>query len=115
MKNPVNRLAGAAPRALDSLLGGGSQSTSKDHHEMKQKKERTCSFDLDLSGLHLDARSRSSIGASSSSVGLSGGSIAEEGSVVTFEDLSEFTNELNLDWKVETTTGLPAAAPSPNY
>ena len=43
---------------------------------------------------------------------LSGGSIAEEGSVVTFEDFSEFTNELNLDWKTEN-TGIPAA-PSPN-
>jgi hypothetical protein len=112
MKNPVNRLATAAPRALDSIL-----STSKDsHHEMKQKKERSCSFDLDLSGLHLDARSRSGIGASSSvgasSGGLSGGSITEEGSIVTFEDLSEFTNELNLDWKMDTTK-LPAP-PSPN-
>mmetsp|Transcript_15784 Transcript_15784/g.34165 ORF Transcript_15784/g.34165 Transcript_15784/m.34165 type:complete len:109 (+) Transcript_15784:611-937(+) len=108
MKTPFNRLATAAPRALDSLLGG-TKSTSQDSHEKKQR-ERTCSFDLDLSGLKLD--SSSSVGASS--VGMSGSSIAEEGSVVTFQDLSELTHELSLDW-TNVDDGMPSSeVPSPN-
>mmetsp|Transcript_36504 Transcript_36504/g.65729 ORF Transcript_36504/g.65729 Transcript_36504/m.65729 type:complete len:113 (+) Transcript_36504:260-598(+) len=112
MKNPVNRLATAAPRALDSLLGG-NKSTAQDSNEKKQR-ERTCSFDLDLSGLTLDSCS-SSIAAS---VDLSGGSIAEEGSVVTFEELSEMALS-SLDWNMDGSgSGMPSSGtggtPSPN-
>lgn len=103
MKNPVNRLATAAPRALDSLLRGGEkkedEKKTKQQQQQQQNKARTCSFDLDLS--LLDTSSSGSSVTGSSSVGLSGGSIAEEccgGSVMTFEDLSEFTlKELSLD------------------
>ena len=99
MKNPVNRLATAAPRALDSLLCGGEKKEDEKKTKQQQNKARTCSFDLDLS--LLDTSSSGSSVTGSSSVGLSGGSIAEEccgGSVMTFEDLSEFTlKELSLD------------------
>ena len=102
MKNPVNRLATAAPRALDSLLRGGEKKEDEKktkQQQQQQNKARTCSFDLDLS--LLDTSSSGSSVTGSSSVGLSGGSIAEEccgGSVMTFEDLSEFTlKELSLD------------------
>ena len=90
MKNPVNRLATAAPRALDSLLQQQKKDANKKNTNNNSKKERTCSFDLDLSGLNLlDNDGSSSVGGSS--VGFSGGSIAEEGgSVVTFQELSEF-------------------------
>ncbi len=114
MKNPVNRLATAAPRALDSLLGGGTSksTTSKDTHDKKKQRERTCSFDLDLSGLNLDSSSGSISGGSS--VGLSASSIAEEGSVVTFEDLSsEFANEISKEWNANM-EGSSNGAPSPN-
>ena len=54
MKNPVNRLATAAPRALDSLLETKTKKQEDDNKQkQQQKKERTCSFDLDLSGLNL--------------------------------------------------------------
>ena len=96
MKNPVNRLATAAPRALDSLLQQQKKDSNKKNTNNNSKKERTCSFDLDLSGLNLlDNDGSSSVGGSS--VGFSGGSIAEEGgSVVTFQELSEFIS-LNDD------------------
>ena len=96
MKNPVNRLATAAPRALDSLLQQQKKDANKKNTNNNSKKERTCSFDLDLSGLNLlDNDGSSSVGGSS--VGFSGGSIAEEGgSVVTFQELSEFIS-LNDD------------------
>ena len=96
MKNPVNRLATAAPRALDSLLQQQKKDANKKNTNNNSKKERTCSFDLDLSGLNLlDNDGSGSVGGSS--VGFSGGSIAEEGgSVVTFQELSEFIS-LNDD------------------
>ena len=96
MKNPVNRLATAAPRALDSLLQQQKKDANKKNTNNNSKKERTCSFDLDLSGLNLlDNDGSSSVGGSS--VAFSGGSIAEEGgSVVTFQELSEFIS-LNDD------------------
>ena len=96
MKNPVNRLATAAPRALDSLLQQQKKDSNKKNTNNNSKKERTCSFDLDLSGLNLlDNDGGSSVGGSS--VGFSGGSIVEEGgSVVTFQELSEFIS-LNDD------------------
>ena len=96
MKNPVNRLATAAPRALDSLLQQQKKDSNKKNTNNNSKKERTCSFDLDLSGLNLlDNDGSSSVGGSS--VAFSGGSIAEEGgSVVTFQELSEFIS-LNDD------------------
>ena len=115
MKNPVNRLATAAPRALDSLLGTSKSTTSQDTHDKKKQRERTCSFDLDLSGLNLDSSSGSIPGGSS--VGLSASSIAEEGSVVTFEDLSsEFANEISKEWNanMEGSAMSSNGAPSPN-
>ncbi|KAL7526757.1 hypothetical protein ACHAXR_001635 [Thalassiosira sp. AJA248-18] len=110
MKNPVNRLATAAPRALDSLLGGNKSTTSQDSHEknkQQQRKERACSFDLDLSGLRLDSSS-SSLGSG----GLSEGSIAEEGSVVTFEDLSKELS--SLDWNtMDADSGMSSTGGAP--
>ena len=114
MKNPVNRIVTAAPRALDSILSGSQENKKKQnknqhHHNQSSSsssRERTCSFDLDLSGLKLLDSSSNSLGGGGGSSTL-GGSIAEEGSVVTsFEDLSEL-KDLSLDnWKMED--------PSPN-
>ena len=98
MKNPLNHLATAAPRALDSLLQQQKEDANKKKNaNNNSKKERTCSFDLDLSGLNLLHNDGSSSSVGDSSVGFSGGSIAEEGgSVVTFQELSEFIS-LNDD------------------
>ena len=95
MRNPVNRLATAAPRALDSLLVKKSD-TNNTTTSTEKKQERTCSFDLDLSGLKLlDSRALSGGG---------GGSNTEEGSVVTFEDLSAELGNLEVeepeDWSL---------------
>lgn len=95
MRNPVNRLATAAPRALDSLLVKKSD-TNNTTTSTEKKQERTCSFDLDLSGLKLlDSRALSGGG---------GGSSTEEGSVVTFEDLSAELGNLEVeepeDWSL---------------
>ena len=118
MKNPVNRLATACPRALDSIIGA-NKSTPKDAHE-KKKRERTFSFDLDLSGLKPDGaggRGSGSVAGGSTVGGLSGSSIAEEGSVVTFEELGDLTKEMSLEWRDAEAGdgGVPSAeAPSPN-
>ncbi|KAL7543919.1 hypothetical protein ACHAXR_013298 [Thalassiosira sp. AJA248-18] len=99
MKNPVNRIATAAPRALDSLLGkkgDGPNNTDKKKQQQKERRERMCSFDLDLSGLNLEGVSSSGSGSGSVGVGTScGGSTA--GSVVTFDELTEFAREFSLD------------------
>eukprot|EP00584_Thalassiosira_punctigera_P005519 CAMPEP_0172527850 /NCGR_PEP_ID=MMETSP1067-20121228/2406_1 /TAXON_ID=265564 ORGANISM="Thalassiosira punctigera, Strain Tpunct2005C2" /NCGR_SAMPLE_ID=MMETSP1067 /ASSEMBLY_ACC=CAM_ASM_000444 /LENGTH=108 /DNA_ID=CAMNT_0013311659 /DNA_START=173 /DNA_END=499 /DNA_ORIENTATION=+ len=108
MKNPINQLATAAPRAFDSLLGGNKETKEANDKKKKQDRERTCSFDLDLSALSLDGASsigNGSIGGGSVSA-ICGGSIAEEGSVVTFEDLSEFASAAELSLKAD--------PPSPN-
>ena len=112
MKNPVNSIVTAAPRALDSILSGSQENKKKQnknqhhHNQSSSSRERTCSFELDLSGLKLLDSSSNSLGGGGGSSTL-GGSIAEEGSVVTsFEDLSEL-KDLSLDnWKMED--------PSPN-
>jgi hypothetical protein len=95
MRNPVNRLATAAPRALDSLLVKKSD-TNNNTTSTEKKQERTCSFDLDLSGLKLlDSLALSGGGGSNST---------EEGSVVTFEDLSAELGNLEAeepeDWSL---------------
>mmetsp|Transcript_24654 Transcript_24654/g.44510 ORF Transcript_24654/g.44510 Transcript_24654/m.44510 type:complete len:126 (+) Transcript_24654:175-552(+) len=125
MKNPVNRLATAAPRALDSLLGGTKSQNSREEAATKNRsgRDRTRSFDLDLSGLNLDGNG-GSVAAGGGSVGDGGGSIAEEGgSVVTFEELSELSRELSLDWNAGSSGmdaapsgGVPSSSgtPSPN-
>ena len=92
MRNPVNRLATAAPRALDSLLAGNKQQKHQSHdgeaHEKKQ--ERSWSFDFDF----ID-KINGGVGMGMGSSGV--GSVGEEGSVVTFEDLSsEFTSSPDL-------------------
>lgn len=97
MRNPVNRLATAAPRALDSLLVKKSD-TNNTTTSTEKKQERTCSFDLDLSGLKLlDSLALSGGGGG-------GGSSTEEGSVVTFEDLSAELGNLEVeepeDWSL---------------
>ena len=108
MKNPVNRLATAAPRALDSLLETKTKKQEDDNKQkQQQKKERTCSFDLDLSGLNL--LDNSSInGSSTLGSGSTIGSITEEcnGSVVTFEELD--------GWDMINSTDLMFEKPSPN-
>ncbi|KAL7523677.1 hypothetical protein ACHAWF_000621 [Thalassiosira exigua] len=117
MKNPVNRLATAAPRALDSLLQG--EQKRKRTPPKQERKERTCSFDLDLSGLKLDAPAASGGSAGGSTAAGVGGSVVESvvesvaeensvaGSAVTFEELSEF-------WTGGAEEGGGAEGPSPN-
>ena len=88
MRNPVNRLATAAPRALDSLLEPKDKSNEK-----STRQDRTCSFDLDLSGLKI-------IDSGSS---LASASIDDEGSVVTSLTLEQLSSELSssefsVDW-----------------
>ncbi|EJK45115.1 hypothetical protein THAOC_36294 [Thalassiosira oceanica] len=101
MRNPVNYLASAAPRALDSLLGPNSATGSKDGNKKKTDKktrdERACSFDLDLSGLTLSGGGGTSLASAS---------VTDEGSVVssfTLEGLSsEMTSELAVDLALDT-------------
>ncbi|KAL3795465.1 hypothetical protein HJC23_000823 [Cyclotella cryptica] len=74
MRNPVNRIATAAPRALESLLkGSGGDKNTKQEDNLKT---RTTSFDLDLSALP-----ESGVGEQACR---EGGSTS---SVVTFEEL----------------------------
>lgn len=74
MRIPVNRIATAAPRALESLFKGSSgDKTTKQDDNLKT---RTISFDLDLSALPANG-----VGEQ---LGLEGGSTS---SVVTFEEL----------------------------
>lgn len=88
MRNPVNRLATAAPRAFDSILnpsktGGTSteknvdKSTTTSSTINEQQRNRGASFHLDLS-LLLNINDDN---GSSSSVG------EETGSVLTFEEM----------------------------
>ena len=92
MRNPVNSLATAAPRALDSLLVSNQNNTknkkstasSSSHQEGRQ--ERSWSFDL--MGIDILDDAASTTNTATTSVGGGG-----EGSVVTFEDLSsDFTS-----------------------
>ena len=88
MRNPVNRLATAAPRAFDSILNpsktSGGTSTEKNVDKsttsstIKEQRNRGASFHLDLS-LLLNINDDNA--ASSSSVG------EETGSVLTFEEM----------------------------
>mmetsp|Transcript_17346 Transcript_17346/g.34647 ORF Transcript_17346/g.34647 Transcript_17346/m.34647 type:complete len:137 (-) Transcript_17346:641-1051(-) len=120
MRNPVNRLATAAPRALDSLLSGKntaneqtqtqptsstaaaggpnkkkSKTTTEEHpHPRRSHQERSLSFDI-IMGIDM-------IGSGD------GGSCgnSHEGSVVTFEDLSsdfhlmDSAASVNSEWGV---------------
>ncbi|KAL3775437.1 hypothetical protein ACHAWO_000667 [Cyclotella atomus] len=79
MRNPVNRLATAAPRALDSLLSGGNKSGSKPTSEKETRTSRTTSFDLDLSVL--DSKNKNALEESSSSV-------------VTFDELADMIEDM---------------------
>ena len=92
MKTMVNRLANAAPRALDSLIGANNGKVSStctlDHQQEADKKkkkmrERSCSFHLDLSELDLNNTSSSDDLTSSSNFSVSGGG----SSTVGFSDL----------------------------
>ena len=76
MRNPVNHIVTAAPRALDSLLKSSPSTKGKD--DDKSRCTRTPSFDLDLSALDM-SKSSSSFG--------------ENSSVVTFEELADFIME----------------------
>ena len=111
MRNPVNYLATAAPRALDSLLGPNNSTGSKDGNgkkktDKKTRDERACSFDLDLSGLTLGGGGGTSLASAS---------VTDEGSVVssfTLEGLSsEMTSELAVDLALDATANEDA---SPN-
>jgi hypothetical protein len=83
MKTMVNRLANAAPRALDSLIGANNTLDHQQEAEKKKKKmrERSCSFHLDLS--ELDLNNTSDDLTSSSNFSVSGGG----SSTVGFSDL----------------------------
>lgn len=74
MRNPVNRIATAAPRAFESLLKSSTIGQDKD----KSRSTRTPSFDLDLSALDMSKSSCST---------------GENSSVVTFEELADFVME----------------------
>ena len=102
MRNPVNRLATAAPRAFDSILNpsktSGGTSTEKNVDKsttsstIKEQRNRGASFHLDLS-LLLNINDDN---GNSSSVG------EETGSVLTFEEMmgmqgSSSWDELNSD------------------
>ncbi|KAL7521394.1 hypothetical protein ACHAWX_006065 [Stephanocyclus meneghinianus] len=75
MRNPVNRIATAAPRALESLFKGNSGGDKKAKQE-DSLKTRAVSFDLDLSALP-----ENGVGEQGRT---EGGSTS---SVVTFEEL----------------------------
>ena len=79
----VNRLANAAPRALDSLIGANNTLDHQQEADKKKKKmrERSCSFHLDLS--ELDLNNTSDDLTSSSNFSVSGGG----SSTVGFSDL----------------------------
>jgi hypothetical protein len=79
MRNPVNRLATAAPRALDSLLSGGNKGGSKSTNEKETRTSHTTSFDLDQS--ILDMKHTHVLEESSSSV-------------VTFEELADMIEDM---------------------
>ena len=83
MKTMVNRLANAAPRALDSLIGANNGLDHQQDADKKKKKmrERSCSFHLDLS--ELDLNNTSDDLTSSSNFSVSGGG----SSTVGFSDL----------------------------
>ena len=85
MRNPVNRLATAAPRALESLFGGtrnvSKGTVAKD--TSTDERPRSISFDLDLS--LLDARKDV---------------IGESSSVVTFEELADIMMEGDEKWSM---------------
>jgi hypothetical protein len=91
MKTMVNRLATAAPRALDSLIGANkdnvSSTCSLDHQQEADKKkkmrDRACSFHLDLSELDLNNSSNADDLTSTSNFSVSGGG----SSTVGFSDL----------------------------
>jgi hypothetical protein len=80
MRNPVNCLATAAPRALDSLFAGTSNKSGSEKKEKKEttRSSRTTSFDLDLSSLG-EVGTKNAVGESSS--------------VVTFEELADLMLE----------------------
>lgn len=85
MRNPVNRLATAAPRALDTVFTGtttanknASNATSNSGRDTKEARNtRSISFDLDLSSLQ---DTKGVFGESSSSV-------------VTFDELADLMME----------------------
>jgi hypothetical protein len=102
MRNPVNRLATAAPRAFDSILNpsktsGTSPSTEKNVDKgtttsstiKEQQRNRGASFHLDLS-LLLNINDDNA--ASSSSVG------EETGSVLTFEEMMIMQGSSTSSW-----------------
>jgi hypothetical protein len=100
MRNPVNRLATAAPRAFDSILNpsktGAGTSTEKNVDKstttsstIKEQRNRGSSFHLDLS-LLLNINDDNA--ASSSSVG------EETGSVLTFEEMMIMQGSSTSSW-----------------
>ena len=121
MKNPVNRLATAAPRALDSLLfSKTSSSSSSSSSSNKDGMPSNRQFHLDLSGLDLGSTDGSAGGCGGScataSVGFDVGSIAggEDGSVADFlEDhhLPSYDFAASAATSATATTG---RTPSPN-
>ena len=79
MRNPVNRLATAAPRALDSILSGSNKTGASSTNDKKDMHtSRTKSFDLDLSALDMNQKD---------------GMLGESSSVVTFEELADIVME----------------------
>ena len=102
MRNPVNRLATAAPRAFDSILNpssktGGTSTTEKNVDKStttsstikEQQRNRGSSFHLDLS-LLLNINDDNA--ASSGSVG------EETGSVLTFEEMMGMQGSSTSSW-----------------
>ena len=121
MKNPVNRLANAAPRALDSLLSSktssssSSSSSSSNKDGMSSNRRQFHLEGLDLLGNYYSDGSVGGCGgscATSSIVGFEDG-----GSVVDlFEDMSmsDFAAAASTSNSSATTTTTTTTTPSPN-
>lgn len=85
MRNPVNRLATAAPRALDSILSGAKAAANPTNEKRDTRTTRAISFDLDLSALEMNQKSTM---------------LEESSSVVTFEELADILIEGDEKWGV---------------
>ena len=86
MRNPVNRLATAAPRAFDSILKQPTSTTSTTSDSTTtQERGRSASFHVDLSVLLNTTSAEQGVGGSASSVSGVDTMGDETGSVLTFD------------------------------
>ena len=129
MKNPVNRLATAAPRALDSLLSSKTSSSSSSSSSSNNKdgmssnhRQRACSFHLEGLDLLGNYYSDGSVGgcggscATSSIVGFEdGGSVVDLFEDLSMSDFAAAASTSNSSATTMTTTmTTTTTTPSPN-